>query len=42
MAKGQGMWEDRDFSLGIDYECRLSRIVGTGAVVDWVIVGTEI
>ena len=32
---------DRDFTLGIDYERRLSKLVGVGAMFDWVAEGNR-
>jgi hypothetical protein len=36
-----GVKEDRDFTMGLDYERRLTRIVGVGGVVDWVVEGNR-
>ena len=32
---------DRDFTIGLDYERRLSRVVGIGGLVDWVVEGNR-
>ena len=30
---------DRDFTIGVDYERRLSKVVGVGGLLDWVVEG---
>jgi opacity protein-like surface antigen len=30
---------DRDFTIGVDYERRLSRVLGVGGLLDWVVEG---
>ena len=34
-----GEKEDRDFTLGVDYERRLSPLIGMGGLFDWVVEG---
>ena len=34
-----GEKEDRDFTLGVDYERRLNSVVGIGGLFDWVVEG---
>ena len=35
----EGEKEDRDFTLGVDYERRLTELIGIGGLYDWVAEG---